>query len=106
MDSIAGEFYLFYLANGSYPKDRDFLSLQSRNIIAAYPEQFQWDSEKIFLHFKSTIPTAFAPARIGEPGETFVHNSKVYKAHGAWTEGYRADYEASEEELTKAGISF
>jgi len=102
---IQKEFYLHYLATGSYPKERSFLSKHSSNIIAAYPDQFRWDEKDVFLHFTPKIPVKFALSTIGMPGETFEHNCKVYLAHAKWSKGFREDYDASEEELKKAGVA-
>ena len=105
VSAIEREFYLHYLATGEYPKDRDFLSQYSRNIIAAYPDRFRWDDEGVYLHFKPIVPYTFAPVTIGKPGEMFEHNSKVFWAHAPWYEGFRDHYEASPEEMRNAGVT-
>lgn len=103
--AIEREFYLHYLAAGEYPKNRDFLTQYSRNIISAYPDRFRWDDQGIFLHFKPSVPYTYAPSTIGKPGETFEHNSKVFRAHAPWCEGFKDHYEASQEEMMSAGVS-
>jgi len=92
---IRKEFYLHYLATGSYPTERSFLSNYASNIIAAYPDQFRWDDNGVFLKFTPRFPVKFAPDTIGMPGDAFEHNCKVYWEHGNWSKGWRKDYTAS-----------
>jgi hypothetical protein len=97
--AIENEFYLYYLANKSYPKDKSFLSKQATNIIAAYPDRFRWDDKLVFLHFTPRKTAKFAPTTIGNPSDLFDYNSKVYLAHASWNKGFRDHYEATKEEL-------
>ena len=103
--AIEREFYLHYLATGQYPKERNFLSQQAGQIIAAYPENFRWDNHSAFLHFTPSPQNVFAPSTIGQPGDVFEHNAKVFKAHAPWSQGFKDHYEASEEEMRQAGVS-
>ena len=96
---ITKEFYLYYLAYNEYPINRDFLSPKSQQIVKVYAENFKWSEKGVFLHFSPRNQADFAPSSIGEPGDTFEHNAKVYKAHANWYDGFKSSYEAREDEL-------
>lgn len=103
VQAIEREFFLYYAAHGKFPENKNFLSPVSQNIILAYPDQFTWDKDKVFLHFKDS---SFGISKnIGEPDFVFEHNAKVWKVHGIWVDGGKEHYEASEEELKKGGVS-
>ncbi|QQL43967.1 hypothetical protein [Sulfuriroseicoccus oceanibius] len=104
--AVEREFYLHYLARGEYPQSRAFLSPVAAKLVAAYPENFRWDEDGVFLHFTPRVEAEFVPSTIGKPGETFEHNCQVFKAHAAWCDGFRSDYEATPDELSAEGVMF
>jgi hypothetical protein len=104
VQEITEEFFLYYLANKTYPTSRNFLSKRTLNLIRAYPENFRWDENGMFLHFTPRASANLKSITIGEPGNNFKHNAKVYSVHAIWSEGFKDHYFASPEELDKAGV--